>query len=224
LCFVCGVKWIEYFETKEEYLSPTHWQTPLCNQGSKLIANELANASNFFFLPRDPSLKFSLSDRMSERQSSLRATGRATAATTATGGLKAAQGQIRALLADKATDKREVAAATKAAHKAADKATREAVASALAGHQPPLRQPPRLPPDDEEAFHKAKNLLAFANALAISLLPLLLPYASFTVKIRAQFLNSQRRSQCEPSGVGAGHYRRAKQRRTMSGKRVLACS
>ena len=29
------------------------------------------------------------------------------------------------------------------------------------------------------------------------------PYASFTVKIRAQFLNSQRRSQCEPSPASA---------------------
>ena len=86
---------------------------------------------------------------MSGRQSS-RATGRATADTTAAGGLKAAQDQIRALLADKATYKREAAAATKAAQKAAEKATREAVASALAGHQPPLRQPPQLPPDDED--------------------------------------------------------------------------
>ena len=67
---------------------------------------------------------------MSGRQSS-RATGRATADTTAAGGLKAAQDQIRALLADKATYKREAAAATKAAQKAAEKATREAVASAI---------------------------------------------------------------------------------------------
>ena len=97
---------------------------------------------------------------MSGQQSSTRATGRATAATTAAGGLKAAQDQIRALLADKATDKREAAAATKAAQKAAEKATREAVASALAGHQPPLRQPPQLPPDDEEAFHGADDRFA----------------------------------------------------------------
>jgi hypothetical protein len=34
-------------------------------------------------------------------------------------------------------------------------------------------------------------------------LPQLLPEASFTVKIRAQFLNSQRRSQCEPSPASA---------------------
>jgi hypothetical protein len=32
--------------------------TKLCNQGSKLIANALVNASNFFFLSRDPSLNF----------------------------------------------------------------------------------------------------------------------------------------------------------------------
>ena len=94
---------------------------------------------------------------MSGKQSSTHATGRATAATTAAGGLKAAQDQIRALLADKATDKREAAAATKAAQKAAEKVAREAVASALAGHQPPLRQPPHLPPDDEEAFHGAND-------------------------------------------------------------------
>jgi hypothetical protein len=97
---------------------------------------------------------------MSGQQSSTHATGRATAATTAAGGLKAAQDQIRALLADKATDKREAAAATKAAQKAVEKATREAVASALAGHQPPLRQPPQLPPDDEEAFHGADDRFA----------------------------------------------------------------
>jgi hypothetical protein len=53
---------------------------------------------------------------MSGRQSSTRTTGRATAATTATGGLKAAQGQIRALLADKATDKREAAAGARFRH------------------------------------------------------------------------------------------------------------